>query len=108
MAGNVTEVTDANFSSTVAASDKLFLLDFWAPWCTPCLAIAPHVEALATEMQANLAVGKCNIDEHPSTPGQFGVRSIPTLLLFKGGKPVDQIVGAVPKAKLQEMIKKHL
>jgi thioredoxin 1 len=107
MAGNVAEITESNFQSTVLASDKPVLVDFWATWCGPCLAIAPHVEALATQMGDKLKVGKVNIDDHPAIAGQFGVRSIPTLILFKGGKPVDQIVGAVPKAKLEEMVKRH-
>jgi thioredoxin 1 len=108
MAANVHEVTDSNFDKTVLGADKLVLVDFWATWCAPCLAIAPHVEALATEMSEKLTVGKLNIDDNPGTAGKFGVRSIPTLILFKGGKPVDQIVGAVPKRKLEEMIQKHL
>ena len=107
MAGNVAEITESNFQSTVLASDKPVLVDFWATWCGPCLAIAPHVEALATQMGDKLKVGKVNIDDHPAIAGQFGVRSIPTLILFKGGKPIDQIVGAVPKAKLEEMVKRH-
>ncbi len=107
MAGNITEITEDNFQKTVLSADKPFLVDFWATWCGPCLAIAPHVEALATELTGKLAVGKLNIDDHPGIAGQFGVRSIPTLILFKGGKPVDQIVGAVPKAKLEEMVKRH-
>lgn len=105
---NVHEVNDANFDQNVLGSDKPFLVDFWATWCAPCLAIAPHVESLANEMAGKVGVGKLNIDDNPGTAGKFGVRSIPTLILFKGGKPVDQIVGAVPKAKLEEMIKKHL
>lgn len=109
MAGaNVTEVTDNNFESTVLGADKPFLVDFWATWCAPCLAIAPHVESLANEMAGKVGVGKLNIDDNPGVPGKFGVRSIPTLILFKGGKPVDQIVGAVPKAKLEEMLRRHL
>lgn len=107
MAQNITEVTDANFDSTVLAADRPFLVDFWATWCAPCLAIAPHVEAIANEQVAKLRVGKVNIDDNPGVAGKFGVRSIPTLILFKGGKPVDQIVGAVPKRKLEEMIAKH-
>ncbi|OGQ10154.1 MAG: thioredoxin [Deltaproteobacteria bacterium RBG_16_71_12] len=107
MAQNITEVTDANFESTVLTADKPVLVDFWATWCAPCLAIAPHVEAIANEQVAKLKVGKVNIDDNPGVAGKFGVRSIPTLILFKGGKPVDQIVGAVPKRKLEEMIAKH-
>lgn len=105
---NVQEVNDSNFDKNVLGSEKPFLVDFWATWCAPCLAIAPHVESLANEMVGRVGVGKLNIDDNPGTAGKFGVRSIPTLILFKGGKPVDQIVGAVPKAKLEEMIKKHL
>jgi thioredoxin 1 len=109
MAGaNIHEVTDSNFDSTVLGADKPFLVDFWATWCAPCLAIAPHVESLANEMVGRVGVGKLNIDDNPGVAGKFGVRSIPTLILFKGGKPVDQIVGAVPRAKLEEMLKKHL
>ena len=107
MAGNVTEITESNFQATVLGSDKPFLVDFWATWCGPCLAIAPHVEAIANEQVDKLGVGKLNIDDHPAIAGQFGVRSIPTLILFKGGKPVDQIVGAVPRAKLEELVRKH-
>jgi thioredoxin 1 len=105
---NVSEVTDNNFEKTVLGADKPFLVDFWATWCAPCLAIAPHVEGIANDMTGKVAVGKLNIDDNPGVAGKYGVRSIPTLILFKGGKPVDQIVGAVPKAKLEEMIKKHL
>lgn len=108
MAGNVVEVTDTNFETTVLGSDKPFLVDFWAVWCGPCKAIAPHVEALAGEMTDNLGVGKLNIDDNPQAAAKFGVRSIPTLILFKGGQPVDQIVGAVPKAKIEEMVRRHM
>lgn len=108
MAGNVQEITDQNFEATVLNADKPVLVDFWAVWCGPCRAIAPHVEALAEEMAGQLSVGKLNIDESPQSPAKFGVRSIPTLILFKGGQPVDQIVGAVPKAKIEEMVKRHL
>lgn len=105
---HITEVTDQNFETTVLGADKPFLVDFWATWCAPCLAIAPHVEALANEMNGKVGVGKLNIDDNPGVPGKFGVRSIPTLIIFKGGKPVDQLVGAVPKAKLEEFIKRHM
>lgn len=108
MAGLVTEVNDSNFDATVLGSDKPFLVDFWAVWCGPCKAIAPHVEALAQDLSGSLGVGKLDIDHNPQAAMKFGVRSIPTLILFKGGKPVDQIVGAVPKAKLEEMVRRHL
>ena len=108
MGANTHEITDENFDATVKASDKLYLLDFWATWCGPCHAIAPSVEAIAGEMSDVLDVGKLDIDASPNTAQTYGVRSIPTLILFKGGEPVDQIVGAQPKAKIEEMIKRHL
>lgn len=108
MAGNVMEVTDTNFDSAVLGSDKLFLVDFWAAWCGPCKAVAPHVEALASELSEQLGVGKLDIDQSPMSAAKFGVRSIPTLILFKGGSPVDQIVGAVPKGKIEEMVRRHM
>ena len=109
MAGaNVHEVTDTNFEKTVLGADRPFLVDFWATWCAPCLAIAPHVEKIADEMVGRVAVGKVNVDDNPGVAGKYGVRSIPTLILFKGGKPVDQIVGNVPRNKLEDMVKKHL
>jgi thioredoxin 1 len=108
MAGNVQELTTDNFSRAVLAASEPVLVDFWAPWCAPCKAIAPHVESIADEMAGQVVVGKLNIDEHQDIAAQYGVRSIPTLLLFKGGKPVDQIVGAGPKQKLLDLVKKHL
>ena len=108
MAGvNVKTFEDSNFESDVIKSDVPVLVDFWATWCAPCRAIAPHVEALADAFQGKVKVGKLDIDSNPNAPGRYGVRGIPTLILFKGGKPVDQVVGAVPKSKLEEMLKKH-
>jgi thioredoxin 1 len=105
---NMVEVTDSNFQSEVLNSSTPVLVDFWAAWCSPCRAIAPHVEALAKEYEGKLRVGKCDIDANPSVPSQFDIRSIPTLLVFKGGKVVGQIVGAVPRAKIEDLIKKAL
>jgi thioredoxin 1 len=105
---NVVEVTDSNFESEILKSSVPVLVDFWAAWCAPCRAIAPHVEALATEYAGKIRVGKCDIDSNPQVPSQFEIRSIPTLLMFKGGQVVGQVVGAVPRAKVEEMIKKAL
>ncbi len=107
MAGNVKELTDDNFDSTLTGTDKLVLVDFWATWCAPCRAIAPSVEELAGEMSDKLEVGKVDIDSNSGTAGKYGVRSIPTLILFKNGEPVDQIVGAQPKDKIAAFIEKH-
>jgi len=102
------EVTDANFKQEVLDSKVPVLLDFWAEWCGPCKMIAPVVEQLATEYQGKLKVGKVDVDSNQQTSMQFGIRSIPTLLIFKNGKVVDQIVGAVPKAALTDKVSKHL
>ena len=105
---NIVEVTDSNFDSEILKSPLPVLVDFWAVWCAPCRAIAPHVEALANQYAGKLRVGKCDIDSNPEIPSQFEIRSIPTLLLFKDGKVVGQLVGAVPSAKLEDMVKKAL
>lgn len=108
MAGaNMHTFEDGSFDKDVLKSDVPVLVDFWATWCAPCRAIAPHVEALADQYAGKIKVGKLDIDHHPNTPGKYGVRGIPTLILFKGGQPVDQIVGAVPRSKLEDLIKKH-
>jgi thioredoxin 1 len=101
-------ITDSNFDAEVLKSTQPVLLDFWATWCAPCRAIAPVVEQLAADYAGKLKVGKVNIDENPAVPTQYDVRSIPTLLMFKGGKVVGQIVGAVPRPKVEEMLKKSL
>lgn len=107
MAGNIITINDSNFDEEVGAS-SLALVDFWATWCAPCLAIAPHVEAIAKEYAGKVKVGKVNVDENSAISGKLGIRSIPTLILFKGGKPIDQVIGAVSKSKIEEMISRHL
>lgn len=105
---NVKEFTDDNFDSEVINSDTPVLVDFWATWCAPCKAIAPTIDALADSFNGKVKIGKVNVDDNPGIPGQFGVRGIPTLILFKDGKVVDQLVGAIPKNQLEELINKAL
>jgi thioredoxin 1 len=100
----LTEVTDATFDQEVLQASLPVLIDFWAPWCGPCKAIAPVVEELSREYDGKLKVVKMNVDDNPSTPARYGVRGIPNLIVFKGGEVKDQIVGAVPKAQLVKAI----
>jgi thioredoxin 1 len=97
---DVCEVTDSSFDAEVLKSPTPVLVDFWAPWCGPCRAIAPVVAELAKEYDGKLKVVKINVDDNPKTPSQYGVRGIPNLLVIHGGQVKEQIVGAVPKAKL--------
>ena len=101
MAGNLTEVTDNNFAAEVLESPQPVLVDFWAPWCGPCRIIAPHLEELDSERE-DLTVVKLNVDENPQTAAKYGIMSIPTLILFKNGEVAKQVVGALPKARLQQ------
>jgi len=103
---DIMEATDQNFEAEILKSQTPVLVDFWAVWCGPCRAIAPSVEALATEYKGKLKVAKMNVDDHVLVPQKYEIRSIPTLLLFKNGQVAGQIVGAVPKAKIEEAIKK--
>ncbi len=96
----VNHVTDANFDQEVLKSDKAVLIDFWAPWCAPCRAIAPLIDELAGEYAGRLKVVKINVDDNPETPARYGVRGIPNLLIIKSGQVKEQIVGAVPKSHL--------
>ena len=108
MAGNMLEVTDQTFDKEVLQSDQPVLVDFWAAWCGPCRMIAPTVEALAKEYAGKAKVAKVNVDDNQLTPAQYNIRGIPTLLLFKDGRVQEQIVGAVGREAIENMIKKHL
>jgi thioredoxin 1 len=105
---NVKELTDDNFETEVLKSDIPTLVDFWAVWCGPFKQIAPTVDALADEYKGRLKVAKMDVDHHQLVPQRFGIKSIPTLLIFKGGKVVGQLVGAAPRSKLEAEIQKHL
>lgn len=105
---NVKELTDANFETEVLKSELPTLVDFWAVWCGPCKAIAPIVAAVADDYLGKLKVAKMDVDRHQIVPQKYSVRSIPTLLLFKGGKVVGQFIGTMPRAKLEAEIKKHI
>jgi len=108
MAEGVLEIDDITFDTEVMESDKPVLIDFWAPWCGPCRAISPLVEDLAVEFGDKIKFVKCNVDDNPITPGKFGIRSIPTLMFFKDGNVVDQVIGIVARSKLEEVINKIL
>jgi thioredoxin 1 len=105
---NVHEFTDANFQSEVLDSSTPVLVDFWASWCGPCKAIAPIIDEVAAEYKGKIKVGKVNVDENPGIPSNYGIRGIPTVILFKNGKVFDQVVGALPKSQLQALLDKAL
>jgi len=105
---HVLTFTDGGFDQEVLGSDVPVLVDFWAPWCGPCRAIAPVVDVLASEYAGKVKIGKLNVDDNQGTAGRFNVRGIPTLLLFKGGKVVEQKVGMTSKPDLQKMLDAHV
>ena len=108
MAGSAVPVTDSTFQSEVLSSSEPVLVDFWATWCGPCRMVSPIVEEIAGEQIGKLKVAKVDVDVNPQTAQQFGVMSIPTLIVFKGGLPVERLVGYMPKAKLMQAITPHL
>lgn len=101
----VKEINDQNFDAEVINSDVPVLVDFWAPWCGPCRQLTPIIEDIAKESEGKIKVVKCNIDENPEAPSKYGVRSIPTLMIFKDGKLSDTKIGALPKPALNQWIK---
>jgi thioredoxin 1 len=107
MAHNIIEITDDNFEQNVLNSDKLVVVDFWAEWCGPCRMVGPILEELANE-NTNVVIGKMNVDENPEVPTQMGIRNIPTLLFYKGGKVVNKFVGATSKSEYQKIINASL
>ena len=105
---DVLVLTDDNWKREVAESEIPVLVDFWAEWCPPCRMIAPSIDALATAYSGRVKVGKLNVDENPVVAEVFGIRSIPTLLVFKGGKVAEQQIGALPQARIAQMVDRHL
>jgi thioredoxin 1 len=108
MGQNTIELTDQNFEELVLKSDKPVMVDFWAQWCGPCLMIGPAVEELAGDVAGQAVVGKLNVDDNPKITTDFGVRTIPTLLIFKNGQVVDKHVGAAPKSALMAKLMNHV
>ena len=108
MSDAVLTVTDDGFDTEVLNAGQPTLVDFWAEWCGPCRALTPVINEVAAAYEGKLRVAKMNIDENPGTPGKYAVRAIPTLLLFKDGAVAEQLVGLVTKAKLDEVLEKHL
>ncbi len=104
----IVELSDSTFEGEVLKSESPVLVDFWAPWCGPCRILAPVVEEIANSYTGRIKVGKLNVDDNQETTMQYSIRSIPTLILFKNGKALDQIIGAVPKSEIEKMVKKAL
>ena len=104
----ILEITDANFDQTVLKSDRPVMIDFWAAWCGPCRALAPIVDEVAKQYSDKIVVGKMDVDKNPATTQRFGVRSIPTLLVFKGGQVREQIVGYAPKDRIEKALDNNL
>lgn len=108
MSEHIQDLTDDNFANALSSDQRPLLVDFWAPWCGPCRAVAPVLEALAKEYEGRVRIAKVNVDDNPKVAVSYRVSSIPTLILFKGGQIVDNMIGAQPKASIQSLIDKHL
>ena len=107
-ANGIVEITDENFDRDVLKSEQTVVVDFWAAWCGPCKALAPIVDEVATDYNGKIKVGKMDVDRNAATPQRYGIRGIPTILIFKGGKVQEQIVGYVPKETIQKAIDKYV
>jgi thioredoxin 1 len=108
MSENIKHISDSSFEADVLKSDKPVLVDFWAEWCGPCKMIGPSLEEISEELGEQVTIAKINIDENPDAPGRYGVRGIPTMILFKGGKAVETIVGMTSKATLKAKLEAHV
>ncbi|MCA1619124.1 MAG: thioredoxin [Acidobacteria bacterium] len=108
MSDYVKDVSDSNFESDVLKSDKPVLVDFWAPWCAPCRMLAPTVEAVAQNFEGSASVVKLNVDDNPAVSQRYGIKGIPTLILFKNGTEAERVVGATSKEAISRMIEKHV
>lgn len=106
--GRIKKLTDSNFDQEIEKTPGLFIVDFWAEWCAPCKMIAPILEDIAEEYNTRITIGKLNVDENHDTPSKYGIRSIPTLIFFKEGKKVEEVIGALPKATLKAKIDRWL
>lgn len=104
----VSDITDSNFESEVLNSEKPVLVDFWAVWCAPCIALTPAIEALAEKYRGTARVVKINVDENPGVTNRYGIRGMPTLILFKNGREEDRVLGAVSRDSLSRMMEKHI
>lgn len=108
MSGKYFTATDDNFKSSILESDQVALVDFWASWCGPCMMLGPVIEELAGDFEGRAIIAKLNVDDNPKVASSYGIRSIPTMFIIKGGKVVDQMVGALPKAVIAKKIEEHL